>query len=48
MLLELTALGTLVRSSKHLSYPGGPKSPLHTFYELTNWGRFDLRMSLVV
>ena len=44
LLLELTALGTLVRRSNHLSNQGGRND--HTVYVLTNQGRFDLATSL--
>ena len=46
LLLELTALRTLVRSSNHLRYIGGPKLPPLTFFVLANLGRFDLGTSL--
>ena len=35
-LLKLKALGTLDRRAHHLSYQGGPKSPPHIFFVLTN------------
>ena len=45
-LLMLKALGTLDRHPHHLSYQGGPKSPLHIFFVLTNLDCFDLGTSL--
>ena len=42
LLLDLTAIRTLVRRSYHLSYLGGPKSPSHAFFVLVNSGRFGL------
>ena len=35
------SFGTLVRRANHLNYLGGPKSPPHTFFVLTNSRRFD-------
>ena len=46
ILLKLKALGTLDRCAHHLSYQGGPKSPPHIFFVLTNLYCFDLGMSL--
>ena len=40
------ALGTLDRRVHHLSYQGGPKSPPHIFFVLTNLDCFDLGTSL--
>ena len=40
LLFELIALGTLVRHANHLRYQGGPKSPPHTFFVMTNVGLF--------
>ena len=45
-LLKLKALGTLDRRAHHLSCQGGPKSPLHIFFVLTNLDCFDLVTSL--
>ena len=45
-LLMLKALGTLDRQVPHLSYQGGPKSPPHIFFVLTNLDCFDLGTSL--
>ena len=36
LLFELITLGTLVRHAHQLRYQGGPKSPLHTFFVMTN------------
>ena len=44
--LQLKALGKLDRRAHHLSYQGGPKPPLHTFFVLTNSDCFDLGTSL--
>ena len=41
-LLMLKALGTLDRHAHHLSYQGGPKSPLDIFFVLTNLDSFAL------
>ena len=46
LLLMLKALGTLDRQAHHLSYQGGPKSPPHIFFVLTNLDYIDLGMSL--
>ena len=46
VLLKFKALGTLDRRAHHLSYQGGPKSPPHIFFVLTNLNRFDLGTSL--
>ena len=46
ILLKLKALGTLERRAHHLSYQGGPKSPSHIFFVLTNVDCFDLETSL--
>ena len=45
-LLMLKALRTLDRLAHHLSYQGGPKSPPHIFFVLTNLDCFDLWASL--
>ena len=45
-LLMLKALGTLDRLAHNLSYKGGPKSPPHIFFVLTNLDCFDLGTSL--
>ena len=42
LLFELRAIGTLDRHAHHLSYQGGPKSPPHIFFVLTNLDCFDL------
>ena len=44
--LKLKALGTLDRRAHLLSYQGGPKSPPHIFFVLTNLDCFDLGTSL--
>ena len=46
ILLKLKALGTLDRRAHHLSYEGGPKSPPHIFFVLTNLDCSDLGTSL--
>ena len=46
VLLKLKALETLDRRAHHLSYQGGPKSPPHIFFVLTNLDCFDLGTSL--
>ena len=46
VLLKLKALGTLDRRAYHLSCLGGPKSPPHIFFVLTNLDCFDLGASL--
>ena len=46
LLVELRALGTLDRHAHHHSYQGGPKSPPHIFFVLTNLDCFDLGTSL--
>ena len=46
LVLELKALGTLDKLARHLSYQGGPKSPPHIFFVLTNLNYFDLGTSL--
>ena len=46
-MLKLKALGTLDRRAHHLSYQGGPKSPPHIFFVLTNLDYFDLGTSLI-
>ena len=43
---QAQALGTLDSCAHHLSYQGGPKSPPHIFYVLTNLDCFDLGGSL--
>ena len=45
-LLMLKALRTLGRHAHHLSYQGGPKTPPHIFFMLTNLDCFDIRTSL--
>ena len=47
-LLMFKALGTLGRHAHHLSYQGGPKSPPHIFFVLTNLDRFDLGTPLKI
>ena len=45
-LLKLKALETLDRCAHHLSYQGGPKSPPHIIFVLTNLNCFDFGTSL--
>ena len=45
-MLKFKALGILDRRSHHMSYQGGPKSPPHIFFVLTNLDCFDLGTSL--
>ena len=45
-LLKFKALGTLDRRVHHLRYQGGPKSPPHIFFVLTNLDCFNLVTSL--
>ena len=45
-LLKLKALGPLDRRAHHRNYQGGPKSPPHVFFVLTNLDCFDLGTSL--
>ena len=41
VLLKLKALVTLDTRTHHLSYQGGPNSPPHIFFVLTNLDCFD-------
>ena len=47
-LLKFKALEILDRRARHMSYQGGPKSPPHIFFVLTNLDCFDLGTSLKV
>ena len=40
-LLKFKAFGIMDRRAHHLSYQGGPKSPPHIFFVLTNLDCFD-------
>ena len=45
-LLKFKAFGILDRRAHNMSYQGGPKSPPHIFFVLTNLDCFDLGTSL--